>query len=112
MNDAPWAVNNLVLTMLRSMVTLRQAVFGITSNTLRLVRSIIYIDSICGSVRRRPDGLLAGARTAARLDRAPDITAAQERSKSLLGYSDVITHMHTSHAPPPEPNWARIVWRN
>ena len=46
------------------------------------------------------------------LDRACDITAARERSESLLRYSDVITHMHASHAPPPEPNRARIVWRN
>ena len=26
-------------------------------------------------------------------------------------YSDVTTHMHMSHAPPPEPNRARIIWR-
>ena len=48
------------------------------------------------------------------LDRADsdDITAARERSNSLLRYSDVITHTHTSHAPPPQPNRARLVWRN
>ena len=60
------------------------------------------------SVRRRPDvyGLGRGL-----LDRAADIAAARERSESLLRYpgSDVIAHMHTSHAPPPEPNRARIV---
>ena len=64
-----------------------------------------------GSVRRRPDsdgcGLGRGL-----LDRAADITAARERSESLLRYSDVITHSHMSHAPPPKPNAARIGWRN
>ena len=46
------------------------------------------------------------------LDPVADITAALERSESLLRYSDVITHMLTSHALPPEPNWARTAWRN
>ena len=46
---------------------------------------------------------------------AADSIAALERSESLLRiclrYSDVFTHMHMSHPPPPEPNRARIIWR-
>ena len=41
------------------------------------------------------------------LDRATDTIAARARSESLLQPSDVIAHMHMSHAPPPEPSRAR-----
>ena len=81
-------------------------VFGITCNTL--VRS-----------SQRPYvGLYFGAWTAAGWgedcwsDRAADIIAALERSESLPRYSHVIAHMHTSHAPPLEPNKVKIGWRN
>ena len=35
------------------------------------------------------------------------------RSESLFRYSNLSTssHVHMSHAPPPEPNRARIIWR-
>ena len=69
----------------------------------------IVSGTIHGPVRRRPDGCGLGRGL---LDRADNITAARERSESLLGYSGVITHMHTSHAPPPGLFRARIVWRN
>ena len=61
-----------------------------------------------------PRRLRAGARTAGpgrQYHSCPGLSG-RECSESLLGYSDVITHMHTSHAPPKEPNRARIVWRN
>ena len=60
-----------------------------------------------GSVRRRPDGCGLGR---VMLDRAADLTAARERSESLLRYSEVITRMQMN--PPLEPNRARIVWWN
>ena len=80
--------------------------FGVISNTLVRSGQRPYMH---GSVRRRPNGCGLGRGL---LDRADDITAARERSESLLRYSDVITRMHTSHAPPLEPNRAWIVWRN
>ena len=58
-----------------------------------------------------PRGGLAAARLWSRTLAA----ASLRRGESLLRYSDVIPYMHTSHAPPPEPNGARnprIVWRN
>ena len=61
-----------------------------------------------GSVRRRPGGCGLGRGL---LDRAAGTIAARARSESLLRHSDVSTHMHMSHAPPPEPNGARIIWR-
>ena len=83
-------------------------VFGITSESNTLVRS-----------SQRPYvGLYFGAWTAAGWgedcwsDRAADIIAALERSESLPRYSHVIAHMHTSHAPPLEPNKVKIGWRN
>ena len=42
-----------------------------------------------GPAWRRPDGC-------GLVDRAADAIAARERSESLLRYSDVITHMHTT----------------
>ena len=66
-----------------------------------------------GRVRRRPnDGGPVCGLGRGLLDRADDITAAQERSESLLRYSDAMTNMHTSHDPPPESNRAQLVWRN
>ena len=43
---------------------------------------------------------------------APGIAAARERSESPLRPSDAIPCMSPSHAPPPEPNGARMIWRN
>ena len=37
------------------------------------------------------------------LDQAANIIAARARSESPLLYSDVTDHMHTNHAPPPQP---------
>ena len=43
---------------------------------------------------------------------SPPPGSAPSNCESRLRYSDVITQMHTSHAPPQEQNGARIVWRN
>ena len=80
-----------------------QAMLGITPNTPVRSRQ----ETIHGSVRRRPDGCGLGRGL---LDWAADIIAARARSESLIRHSDVFTHMHMSHAPPPEPNRARIIW--
>ena len=60
-----------------------------------------------GQARWRPDGCGLGRGL---VDRAADFIAARARSESLLRHSDVSTHMRMSHAPPPEPNRARIIW--
>ena len=61
-----------------------------------------------GPVRRHPEGIGLGRGL---LDWAADIITARARSESLLRHSDVSTHMQMSHAPPPEPNRALIIWR-
>ena len=77
------------------------AVFRITCNTP--VRSS----------RRQCMGRYRGAPTAARTaGPGLHIPLKPGSSKSLLRSSDVTIHMHTRHAPPPEPNRARIIWRN
>ena len=76
-------------------------VFGITCNTL--VRS-----------SQRPYmGRHGGAPTAAGWgeDCWTGSPISPPPGSALLRY-DLITQMQTSHAPPPEPNRARIVWRN
>ena len=79
----------------------RPGMFGITCNTL--VRS-----------SQRPYmGRHGGAPTAAGWgeDCWTGSPISPPPGSALLRY-DLITQMQTSHAPPPEPNRARIVWRN
>ena len=97
-------------------------VFGITSNTL--VRSSLgSYYSYMGRHSCAPSRPPTAAGWARLLDQAADMTAAHHlpgRAPSHCsdtptrspGHSGVINHMHMSHAPPQEPNRARIVWRN
>ena len=67
----------------------------------------IWSETVRGPVRRRPGSCGLGRGL---LDRADDVSAARERSESLLRCSPVIAHTRPRHAPPPGPERARIVW--
>ena len=80
--------------------------FGITSNS-----SPIWSKIMRGSVRRRPGdgcGLGRGMLYPAAMISSPPGGAPSHCSDP----PDVITHMHPSHVPPPEPNRARNLWRS